>query len=122
MPSVQYCLIYYPQFSDGVNVAACIYFDDTFVFLNDCANDTVYYYDDKINSSKIPCVELDGRFYVIQSIDYSIGSINTRPLHSEFGAYYDYLMGVMITDKYDTYTFQYGLFRLEDIAAVYYKK
>ena len=122
VPSIQHCQIFYPQFSDGINVAPCIHFDDTFIFLNDCTNDIVYYYNDKINSSKISCVEMDGRFYATQSISYSIGSINTRPLHSEFGTYYDYLMGVMITDKYDAYTFQYGLFRLEDIAAIYYKK
>ena len=121
VPAIQYCQIYYPQFSGGINVAPCIYFDDTFIFLNDCANDTVYYYDGKINSSKIPCVELDGRFYATQSINYSIGSINTRPLHSEFGTYYDYLMGVMLTDKYDAHAFPYGLFRLEDIAAIYKK-
>jgi len=121
VPSIEYLKYLKPKFENGYNVTPHNAIDDAFVYLNDSGEENIYYYPqlpDHINST-MSCIELDGEIYLSHWIDYRLGTLDTKYLSYEFGLYYDKLMSVMITDKYNVETCPYGLFRFEDIANIF---
>ena len=122
-----------PIFENGVNIAAPVEFDETFIYLNypNCylnrsSQDasrmyyckSIYYH--PINT--IPCVCLDGEYYLY----FSWYSVYADGSHSEendytytFGEYYDVLMSIMDKNKYsvtyeDGRTRFYGTIKVSD--------
>ena len=133
VPKFEYYQMYQPTFIDGFNVADPIHFEETFIYLNVSEADTVYYgydrYRDKLNWEKMSCVEIDGEFYLKHQLavlykNGTYSNIGEQSLRARYKDYYDYLISVMIADKYsETYESgnigYYGLFKLEDIAKMF---
>lgn len=116
VPNMEHFQIIKPTFENGVNIAAPIIFDSTFIYLNypNCylnkfsqSNSTMYYcqgiYYHSMNT--IPCVYLDGDYY-LSFYQYTIYADGSRGEEKDntytFGQYYDVLMSVMNKDKYST--------------------
>ena len=114
VPNMEHFQIYTPTFENGINIAASVVFDDTFIYLNypNCylnrfsqSNSTMYYcksiYYHTMNT--IPCVYLDGDYYLSFHL-YTVYSDGERSEEDDytyrFGQYYDALMNIMIKDKY----------------------
>ena len=114
IPNMEHFQIIKPTFENGVNIAAPITFDDTFIYLNypNCylnnfsqSNSTLYYstsiYYHTMNT--IPCVSLDGEYYLYFS-QYTVYADGSRSEENDytyiFGKYYDALMNIMDKDKY----------------------
>lgn len=135
---VQYYQAYFPQFENGFNTAPATHFNETYFYSMSPEWEIVYktkrHYDRNPGGATFPHVLLDGKYYITQ-IHYTVyhsGSRSDRNLAYEFGAYYDELMEVMITDKYSVYhenesileqffnehTVYYGLFDLEDLKTI----
>ena len=121
--------LYTPVFENGINVADCEIFDSSFIYLNDSNYETVYQITDARTTlyySVFPLIELEEQYYLAYFLydEYPDGTINdAKYLDLKFGAYYDQVMRVMITDKYHkqdqsgrkTY---YGLISVEDISSI----
>ena len=128
--SMEHFKLYTPVFENGINIAACEPFDSSFIYLNDSNYETVYQTTD-IHSyhllwSAFPMIELEEQFYLAYFLydEYPDGTISeAKYLDLEFGAYYDQVMRIIITDKYHkqdqsgrkTY---YGLISVEDISSI----
>ncbi len=130
--TVEHFQIYQSEFSDGKNIAAPLVFNESFVYIHETAPEVLYYtVEHAFHRAKLhifPCVVLEEQCYIKQwtYTVYQSGRISEHDLNMEFGAYYEDLMEVMITDQYSVETEQgnvihYGLFEIEDIAAVVLK-
>ena len=114
IPDIEHFQIIEPTFENGVNIAASVVFDETFIYLNypNCylnrfsqSNSTMYYcqsiYYHTMNT--IPCVYLDGDCYLSFHL-YTVYADGSRSEENDytytFGKYYDVLMSVMDKDKY----------------------
>ncbi len=136
--NVEVCQRYTPVFYQGLNYEPAIECKRNFNFIylhspsQKSANDenTVYFapISPPISDPRmLTCVFLDGIAYVtypLESINNYYDEIPQDDIEAlakvYFGEYYDYLMDVMITDKYGVgkesgYITLYGLFRFEDI-------
>lgn len=132
VPDIQHFQFYDPAFENGVNIGAPLTFDETFVYLNNSKDDTIYYYTTVYNhiNQTIPCVYLDGQYYISFYLDTlkADHSFNAQDVLSrdyvymvdEFAEYYDAIIGVMDTEKYHVnaplngYVYYYGVITLED--------
>ena len=117
---------YTPVFENGFNVAPCIEFDQTFIYLNDSNLETAYHSTELFNHmhKSFECVELDGQLYVplyLYTEKADGTKSNTADLAQELDSYYDRVMSVMVTGRYSVYNDKngsikyYGLIPLEDI-------
>ena len=117
---------YTPVFENGFNVAPCIEFDQTFIYLNDSNLETAYHSTELFNHGhkSFECVELDGQLYVplyLYTEKADGTKSNTADLAQELDSYYDRVMSVMVTGRYSVYNDKngsikyYGLIPLEDI-------
>ena len=76
----------------------------------------------------MPCMEFDGQYYVsyYMHTKYADGTIGESDLEWHFGEYYEYVMSIMLTDKYTEQnqngdTHYYGLISVEEIAKIILK-
>ena len=117
---------YTPVFENGFNVAPCIEFDQTFIYLNDSNLETAYHSTELFDHrhKSFECVELDGQLYVplyLYTEKADGTKSNTADLAQELDSYYDRVMSVMVTGRYSVYNDKngsikyYGLIPLEDI-------
>ena len=119
IPTVENFMYLKPNFEDGYNTNPPKDVGEMFVYVNGSDKNNVYYYSHpKYWRATIYCTELDGEFYITESAFLENGELNTEYLTYAFGTYYDRLMSVMITDKYDAETCPYGLFKFEDIVRI----
>ena len=114
IPDMEHFQIIKPTFENGVNIAAPVVFDETFIYLNypNCylnrsSQDvsrmyyckSIYYHP----MNTIPCVCLDGEYYLYFS-RYTVYADGSRSEENDytytFGKYYDSLMSVMDRDNY----------------------
>lgn len=118
---------YKPQFVNGSNVADAAVFDECFIYLNSSDLKTVYCTVDRQyhNQIAMPCMEFDGQYYVpyYMHTKYADGTIGESDLEWHFGEYYEYVMSIMLTDKYTEQnrngdTHYYGLISVEEIAKI----
>ena len=130
--------IYVPAFENGVNTAVATEFDQNFVYLNglfsDLDENTIYYstspksVKDHSNHA-IPCVYLDGRYYLSLSLgtlkagkEFDAQEVLSKESNIyKFGEYYDAIVGVMDMESYrivnqDGSMRIYGLITFEDFA------
>ena len=128
--------IYVPVFENGVNTAVATEFDQNFVYLNglfsDLDENTIYYstspksVKDHSNHA-IPCVYLDGRYYLSLSLgtlkadkEFDAQEVLSKESNIyKFGEYYDAIVGVMDMESYrivnqDGSMRIYGLITFED--------
>ena len=135
VPKMEHFILYQPTFHNGFNTNSMTilvdtysynaYFDSTFIYLNTHDGETVYYTSSEYLYvlSRLPCVHLDGQYYVsiLLYILYPSGVCSDGDLEVEFGKYYDALVSVMDTERYrettDGRTYFYGLIKLEDFAS-----
>ena len=116
VPNMEHFQIYTPTFENGVNIAAPVVFDETFIYLNypNCylnrssQNTSTMYYCKSIYyhpMNTIPCVYLDGEYYLSFYL-YTVYSDGLRGEENNyaysFGMYYDTLMDIMEKEKYHT--------------------
>ncbi len=97
---------YYPAFSEGFNVNPRIDFEETFIYMNDSDDDTVYYGNAQNNPLDfqrdvrlIRCEKIDDQYYAFE-YHYEVFDYQTE-LEYTFGKYCDYLSSVMITEVVD---------------------
>ena len=133
VPAMEHFQIYTPTFENGVNLAAPIVFDETFIYLNypNCylnrsSQDasrmyyckSIYYHP----MNTISCVCLNGENYLSFYL-YTVYADGQRSEESDyaysFGQYYDTLMNIMEKDKYhikkeNERTSFYGTIRVDD--------
>ena len=113
IPDMEHFQIIKPIFENGVNIAAPVEFDETFIYLNypNCylnrsSQDasrmyyckSIYYH--PINT--IPTVCLNEQYYITKEL-YTIYADGTRSdgnVISDFGKYYDTLVNIMDTTSY----------------------
>ena len=136
--NIEVCQQYTPFFHQGYNYSPAIKYERSFNFIylyslsrKETNNEnTVYFmpYSPPIVDPKVlPSVFLDNKAYItypLESIDNYYDEIPQDNIEYiakiYFGEYYDYLMNVMITDKYGVGKESgsitlYGLFEFEDI-------
>ena len=133
VPNMEHFKIYKPTFENGVNVAAPVDFNETFIYLNypNCylnrfsqSTDVMYYstsiYYHSMNT--ISCANFEGKYYLSFYL-YTIYADGKRGEESNyvytFGEYYDALMLIMEKDKYSITkdngrTSFYGVISFED--------
>lgn len=114
IPDMEHFQIIKPTFENGVNIAAPVVFDETFIYLNypNCylnrssQNSSQMYYCKSIYyhpMNTIPCVCLDGEYYLYFSW-YTVYADGSRSEENDytytFGKYYDTFMTAMDKDKY----------------------
>ena len=132
IPDMEHFQIFKPTFANGVNIAAPVVFDETFIYLNypncylnrSAQNASRMYYCKSIYyhpTNTISCVCLDGEYYLSFS-RYTVYADGSRSEENDytytFGTYYDALMSVMDKDKYsvtyeDDQTTFYGTISLD---------
>ncbi len=102
--TMEHYQLYNTKFENGKNVMPAITFDKEYIFLSDsdktnryCCED--YYFFENVT---LPCIELDGKCYLKHYLYtlYPDGSRSETNLQVHFGAYYDDLMEILITDQY----------------------
>ncbi len=105
--------------------------NDTFIYLTRETKDVIYCSKEYVTHEHLtfPIVDLNGEQYISEPLfrSHPDGRKYERDIKWAFGAYYDELMAVMITDKYsvlnqDGFTTYYGLFKLEDIVNIILKQ
>jgi len=125
--NMEHYLRYTPEFVNGSNVASSFAFDECFIYLNDPNLETAYCRVDRQLHKWIamPCMEFDGKYYVpyYTHMKDSDGTIQSSDLEWHFGEYYEYVMSIIVTDKYsisDDYgrTAYFGLIPVEGIAKI----
>lgn len=125
--NMEHYLRYTPDFVDGSNTADASVFDKCFIYLNSSNLETAYCTVERQyhNWSAMLCMEFDGRYYVpyYLHMKYADGTTGSSDLKWHFGEYYEYVMSIMLTDKYsvpDAYggTAYYGLISVEEIAII----
>ena len=104
MHDMRHFQTYVPVFDHGVNIAAPLAFDRTFIYLNSSEKSTIYHTTSAYDNSwvTIPCVLRDEQYYVTVElyIVYSDGERFDRNLNAEFREYYDALRSIMDTETY----------------------
>ena len=125
--SIEHYSSYVPEFVEGINIAPSMEFDESFIYLNSTPLETVYCTMERPYHEWIsmPCMEFDGQYYVpyYLHMKYADGTTGSSDLKRHFGEYYEYVMSIMLTDKYsvpDAYgrTAYYGLIDVEDISKI----
>lgn len=125
--NMEHYLRYAPEFADGSNTADASVFDKCLIYLNSSELETAYFTAERQyhNWIAMHCMELDGQYYVpyYTHMQYADGTVGTRDLEWHFGEYYEYVMSIMVTGKYnvpDEYgrTAYYGLISVEEIANI----
>ena len=134
VPNVEHFQPHYPIFENGVNVATPIVVNETFICVNgfrylNVANDkTIYHYwGNRFELATISCVCLDGEyylpFYLATLEDGEIfdaqQALSTDQITYTLGDYYDAIINIMNTDKYNVevnekYTYRYGVVYIYD--------
>ena len=129
---------YYPAFSEGFNVNPRIDFEETFIYMNDSDDDTVYYGNAQNNPLDfqrdvrlIRCEKIDDQYYAFE-YHYEVFDYQTE-LEYTFGKYCDYLSSVMITEVVDkviitwheeyngnNFTIYRSYIKLEDLVKVFF--
>ena len=119
------------EFVDGANVNPANVVSKTFIYLCKSIDNTIYYsYSIKGSSvDRIHCIKLDNQYYYTEMIGFTDPQIGyTDYLENEsfmynLGEYYDYMIKIMITDKYSKtfsengvyYIEHYGLFEINEL-------
>ena len=125
VPEFVHYQLYEPEFSDGINIAEPVAFNETFISFTKSEQSTIYYISDirfhRVRT--VPCVCLEEDYYILVELyaEHPDGTRSERDLQREFAEYYDDIMQVMITDKYSVLNENgtvryYGLIDIEDIA------
>ena len=123
---IEHYKFFYPSFSHGVAAIPQITFDRHFILLTKSNEKTIYYSSGVAyhESFSIKCVEIEGESYRAQKMktQYNDGRCYETNLEMFLDPYYDYLESVMIKDmyseKYDHYTTDYVLFKIDDIKKI----
>ena len=120
--NVEHFSIYETEFSEEYNINVAVNFEKSLIYLNSSNKPCVYYSDSYIkhNLEILPCVELDGEYY-ISVWTHTVrenGDVTYSNLEAAFEKYYDDLIEIMQTDKYSEtkseYVHYYGLFDIEE--------
>ena len=129
VPDMEHFQFYEPTFENGVNMSAPLNFDETFIYLNRSNESTLYYSTTVYNhvNLTIPCTYLDGQHYIslyLYEIDSNgtiapSGGLASSYILWYFGDYYDAIMAVMDTERYNAVnkygkTVVYGIISFED--------
>ena len=129
--TVEHYMIYEPVFEGGVNIAPVASLNKNLFYLTQSNGDPIYFTSTTYGYqyTNLHCVEIEGEVYFREtesvSFETSTGNYGERDLSIYYGEYYDELIRLMITDKYSetvenkdgsTTTYNYGLFKVSDIA------
>ena len=113
-----------PQFNDESALEPEIVFNNPFIILDE---EKPAYYSSKADLHELmsfDCVKLDGEYFVkfLMKIDYDDERSYEANLQESFGAHYDDLMEIIITDRYSEDTegiaYYYALFGIWDLVNV----
>ncbi|MBE6565670.1 MAG: hypothetical protein E7659_01045 [Ruminococcaceae bacterium] len=124
VPDMEHFSLYEPVFENGINIADAEIFDQTFIYLNDSTDETIYYsigkYDYKM--LVIPCVYFENQYYLSfrhYVIDFDGKQVEKGSYEGMFGDYCDVLSDKAVAEKYSVtndggFTWFYVLVPLED--------
>lgn len=101
-PSFEHYQIYEPIFENGINVSKPAgLIEESFIYLNAsddldiCHSSSAYYH----GMMTIPCVEIDGEYYVTMPLDQNGESLDAL-LSREFGEYAEMFASIIDVEKY----------------------
>lgn len=124
VPDMEHFRPYDPVFENGINTAAPLFFNESFIYLNDSTDETIYYSMRQSTDSilVIPCVYFENQYY-LSFRHYVIDSDGKQgekgSYEGMFGDYCDVLSDKAVAEKYSVtndggFTWFYVLVPLED--------
>lgn len=114
--------LYKPEFVNGTNTSTYKSVDRTYIYLSSSESDIIYLSSYKPNFlNEICCIRLENRYFIILAL-YEVNVDGKRYDYDNswnLGEYYDSMMEIMITEKYnedmtDGRTCYYGLFNIDE--------
>ena len=115
--------MYDPFFENGVNTNTQVVFEKEFIYINSSNADRIYHSVTAHNHQvvTIPCILLDNKYYItrVTHTIYASGNNAEGNLKGDFGTYYDALISIMDTTRYNVTNEQgrtdyYGLIEIND--------
>ena len=123
IPRVEHFQMYDPFFENGVNTNTHVVFEREFIYINSSNADRIYHSVTAHNHQvvTIPCILLDNKYYItrVTHTIYASGNKAEGNLKEDFGTYYDALISIMDTTRYNVTNEQgrtdyYGLIEIND--------
>ena len=116
VPNFEYYNSYKTEFVEGYNVNGIQAVSGTFIYLYYYSTSVIFY---SGKGNKIPCVEIDGEYFIRVNIDGK----NEEALMEELGYWYEELSAIMDTESYTEITqggieIGYGIIGVREFADV----